>query len=807
MLSSRGAVTLLIDGVVWLDAASIELLAAANRKGTASLLVVGAVNERDLRDGSGKLRPAGAVCESHTTAANVWALRLGRLGREEVTDMTSSIMPGMPDLQELDRALYDSSRGNPLFHEMLLRLAAMHGEVSGSGQSLTVSFPWDAPPRVLDEAIDAVLRRLPTEVAEAAAAVAAAGGPVSVAAIADALGRTAAEAAGLVDSLLELGLLRAGTGSRAGVAPSSARLAERMLTLVQPDFLDAAHTTYADRAARAAEAGLASTAEEAYHRLLASDKTAAARAMRAAGEESLALWQPASGDASEEAATPEPGDETGERRAQRTRGRRSLTSRIARFDKHQGARGDATAEAEASDSARPPAEIGLEAQSSARYMLDTLGPERLLDVPGIPPGSEAIRLGDETAGRRVLVALDRLLDIDERPTAAAVIWRLLAGFEVESPDGRLRLAKFMEDLEPRIWRVRLVEAFKALENTLVGELTRKGAATGPEAEAEAEALGFLAGSAARALREFLRAGQYSRVEKLGRVLARLDTPAAKEALSRLERTDFFDLLVSDLASESAERSNNALAALIPIAGVVEHRLVDFVRTAGDYRLRRLAAEALAGAGAHGGVSAIAQLGPAAPDDEYERIVSVIDGLGLAPEVAEDEIVHAMNHASEGVRRAAISVACRIPSLSPLGILQRGIDEGGPLGARRALQAIGEIRLAEALPIVRKQILDSMDAEVISAGARAVGRMATDPDVPQLAAVKLLGAALDRFGDLPDKDAAENAAVTTLWGLGQYSIPEGRQIVEGAASHPSHKVSTFAAQMLKRTGEGAEQDRQ
>jgi hypothetical protein len=297
------------------------------------------------------------------------------------------------------------------------------------------------------------------------------------------------------------------------------------------------------------------------------------------------------------------------------------------------------------------------------------------------------------------------------------------------------------------------------------------------------------------MRAFLRAGQYSRIEHLGRVLMRLRSPAGKAALEHLSRTDFFDLLLSDLAADSPERSDGALAALEAVAEPAQDRLVDVVRTAADYRLRHLAAEAL-GKSPGGGVRAVAALGPTTPEEEYENVVSVIDALGLEPELAEEEIVLAINHASERVRRSAVTVAYRMPESSGLGIIQRAINEGGTLGALRALHAIGELRLVEAMPIVQRQLVDTQDAAVVDAGSRALGRLAHDADTPRLRVVRLLGRVLERLPSLSDKEEAERAALTAVWALSQYDLPEAKALVERASSYPSTRVVASAGKALE-----------
>jgi hypothetical protein len=316
-------------------------------------------------------------------------------------------------------------------------------------------------------------------------------------------------------------------------------------------------------------------------------------------------------------------------------------------------------------------------------------------------------------------------------------------------------------------------------------------------------LDLLAQAAARSVHAFLLAGQYSRIEHLGRRLMRLESGAGKAALAHLARTDFFDMLMSDLESDSVERSHGALAALAPIAEPVQDRLVDVIRTSGDYRLRHLAARALSSVRPGGGVRAIAQIMEDMPEQEYEQIISVVDALGLDQEVAEGEIVAALNYPSERVRRAAVSVAYRLPSSSALGILQRAIDEGGALGGVRTLHAIGELRLVPALPIVHKQLVDSRDPEVIRAGARALGRMATDPDVPALRAVKLLASVLERLPSLADDDEAEHAAMAAVWALEQYGLPEATGAIEAAKSYPSVKVAACVAKALARRARGAD----
>jgi len=444
--------------------------------------------------------------------------------------------------------------------------------------------------------------------------------------------------------------------------------------------------------------------------------------------------------------------------------------------------------------ATPPTGAQVAETQPSRPELDALGPEEILDVEGIPPGGGPIRIGDEGHARHVLAALDDLLERNERATASAVIWRVFAAFEVEDGDGRKRLARLLSEIEQRIWRTMVVEAYKALEDTLDREIKR---------EEDPETLDLLAQSAARAVHAFLLAGQYSRIARLGRRLTRLESGAGKVALGHLARTDFFDLLMSDLASESTERSLGALEALEPVGSAVQDRLADVVRTSPDYRLRHLAAKALCSSGSGGGVRAIAQIMDDMPEEEYENIISVVDALGLELDIAEDEIVAALNYPSERVRRAAVSVAYRMPSASALGILQHAIDDGGALGGVRTLHAIGELRLVAALPIVHKQLVDSRDPEVIRAGARALGRMAADPDVPALRAVKLLGKVLERLPTVSKDEEGEHAALATVWALGQYSLPEARESIGSAKGYPSVKVAAAAAKELASgPGDGA-----
>jgi hypothetical protein len=420
------------------------------------------------------------------------------------------------------------------------------------------------------------------------------------------------------------------------------------------------------------------------------------------------------------------------------------------------------------------------------------GPEGVLEVEGIPPGSDPVPVADEETAATVAQALDRLLEENERPTAAAILWRVLASFEAEKGARRRELALFLDGIEARVFRAGLVEGYRALEHTVSKSMRD---------EKDEEALALLAVSAARSMYGFLRAGEFARVARLGRELAGLAGPAGQKGLDHLARTDFFDILTADLASESPERSSAAVEAARALAPALRERLVDLVRTSDDYRLRRLAADALSELGEEGGVSVIAHLGPATPDEEYERIVSVVDALPLPAGAAEEEIVGAINHAAVLVRRAAVAVAHRLPGSSALGVIQRAINEGGTLGAVRTLEAIGELRLVEAFPVVRKQLVDSRDAGVVGSGARAIGRMAGSPDADDLRAVRLLEKALERLPGFADREEAEKAALTTLWALGQYSIPEADGIVEKARRYPSQKVANFAAKMLERRAQG------
>ena len=79
----------------------------------------------------------------------------------------------------------------------------------------------------------------------------------------------------------------------------------------------------------------------------------------------------------------------------------------------------------------------------------------------------------------------------------------------------------------------------------------------------------------------------------------------------------------------------------------------------------------------------------------------------------------------------------------------------------------------------------------------MGRLATEEDIPSLRIVRLLGGVLDRLPGFADSEEAELAALTALWALSQYTIPEARSAIESAASYPSGKVAAFAANVLQR----------
>jgi len=866
---------LLLDEVTWLDAASLTVLRRAADEKALGLVVVGAFNERSARDGGGRLRPAAALFQARGSASNVWETRLRKLGPADAARMVSGILPGRPEDDALDKALFGVTGGNPLFLEGLLRRLAIHRQVTGRGEAVALALDPAQVPRTLDAVLDETIAVLPGELAHAAMAAAAAGGPVGPAELADALGLPVAECQGSVDWLLRLKLFETSSPSGQAVSPASTRIAERIIAHAENDFLELVHAAYAEGAAAAGR-----PAEEAYHLGFTADAEAAERALARAQEEALDAWSetdharevpsPSSTSAAGPQLTPstpvtpatpaeagegaawrppapdsggEPlkGDPSGPTDAPPSAPRSARSKGItARFEASvqspqtdgspppspgtpppetstptptptpasssssstsssrgspvvgdKGPTGPA-GEAPPPREATPPTGAQVAQAQPPRLELDALGPEEILDVKGIAPGGGPIRITDEDHAKQVIEALDDLLERNERATASAVIWRIFSAFEVEGKDGRKRLARLLSEIEPRIWRTMVMEAYKALEDTLDREIKR---------EEDPETLDLLAQSAARAVHAFLLAGQYTRIARLGRRLMRLESGVGKVALGHLARTDFFDLLMSDLASESTERSLGALAALEPVGVAVQDRLADVVRTSPDYRLRHLAAKALCSSGSGGGVRAIAQIMDDMPEEEYQNVISVVDALGLEREIAEDEIVAALNYPSERVRRAAVSVAYRMPSASALGILQHAIDDGGALGGVRTLHAIGELRLVAALPIVHKQLVDSRDPAVIRAGARALGRMATDPDCPALRAVKLLAKVLERLPTVSDDEEGEHAALAAVWALGQYSLPEARESIESAKGYPSVKVAAAVAKELASGSEG------
>jgi len=955
-----GPLCVFFDEANWLDAASMELLSYAGQRSKAGILVCAVLNDLELLDAHGQLRPAPALWEARSKHAGLWELRLGRLSLSDSGGMTSSILVGRQQSPEFDRAVYGACAGNPLFHESALRSLAIAGAIRSSARGWQAEVPAGALPRTLDALLDATCSPLPTDMIEAGAAIAAAASPVGADVLSLALGCSESEAVGYIDELTHLRLVkRAGPGTTR-VVPATTRVGERMAALVGEDFLEVAHVAYADHAARLRGAGLSTHAVEAYHRGRTLDEPASESAAEAAAAEYATLFSAAERPqetVSPADARPKPSPEqlsvrgqaaladlvvtlSGAIRAARespdldpislpstdeflealsrviddievltittkdggllVNGRPAGTGgieeafvadalarsgamsvSIARSARNEeiapvlhglsqgrppdwarilddrniqtiavGGEGLAAAPEpqpserkpstrrfvpfEAPEQAGPPEEpltrpSPPEPEPAApttsappaptasppppdeggRPVLDSLEPAKILDVEGIPPGGDPIRVGDDEAAGKVLDALDDLLDRNERSTAAAICWRVFAGFELATGAEMTYLAAFLERLEPRVWRTRLTETHKALESILVTRLRN---------ERDREPLLLVARSAARSTHAFLLAQQYGGAERLSRVVVRLAADesdrhdprptgdleeATRVACEVLASTDFHELLMADLASETPARSQGAASVLRQVAGTNASRLVDTLRMEGDYRIRRAVGEAL-GASEGGGVPVIAQLDPTMPPQEYANIISIVDVLGLEPSVAEEVVVEAINHTSDAVRREAVSVAYRLPSSSALGVLQRSVNAGGTLGALRTLQAIGELRLAEALPIIQKQLMDSQDAAVIEAGCRAMGRMAGDSEIPSLRVVRLLGGALEKLPTFADKDEAERAALTALWSLGQYSIPEAQGIISSAQTYPSAKVAAFAASVLSRRAEGTEQ---
>lgn len=773
-MARGGAAVLLFDSANWLDRASLELFDAASKERKFGLLICCAINDHELHDDAGRPRPITELCQMRKDLPNLWELRLRRLSFEEAAVMTTAILGDVPKAEDFERALYGLSAGNPLYQEAILRLMAMRMRAGGSaGREISLAGP--AIPRTLDATLDTTLAELGTDISEAAAAIAAAGRPVSAGELALAIGRTEGEAVYFIDELVRLRLAEEYPPGSELFVLSSTRFGERALEASPDDFLEVVHTFYATSAEGK------DPAEEAYHRRFTSDASALERAESECLRATSIFW--GSPELMQERPAPSPSQEA---KAGLPRQAGASSRRILRFDAE-------SPQPQPSSPAQTEGDSG-KAQAQPPQAPELPSPDRILQVEGIPPGSDPIRLSDAEAAKKLLAALDRLIDDNERPSAAAAIWRVLAAFEIEKGDSRKRLIELLEELEKRIWQIALPEAFKPLEDTLARELRR---------EKDGNLLAMLARSTARAMYAFLRAGEFTRVERLGRILSWLGaeggTPersaACAEGFSLLAKTDFYELIMSDLASESPERIEKALAVLKQISRPVRDRLVDTIRTSDDYRVRRAAAEALAASGEEGGIAAIALLGPTLPDEEYERIISVVDALGLQAEHVEEEVIQAINHASERVRRAGVSVASRLSSSSTIGILQSAINAGGSLGALRAMEAVAELRLVDAFPVVQKQLVDSQDAAVLEAAARAIGRMATSPDTPALRAVRLLGTTLNRMAELPDKEEAERATITTLWAISQYRIPEAREILESAKSHASVKIAAFAARLL------------
>ena len=199
-LAAGRAVVLALDDVHWADDASVELLSALLRRGAPG----GVVLALAFRTGQAPRRLASEIARA-AREGRLDQLDLGVLGRADAT-------PLLGDVPAVDRLrLYEESGGNPFYLEQLVRGVRRRG---GNGDGAVVTEA---------RTVDAVEAGVPPEVAAAIAeefeiltpeghalleAAAVAGEPFELEVVAAIVDRPEREVLGLLDELLEVGLVR-----------------------------------------------------------------------------------------------------------------------------------------------------------------------------------------------------------------------------------------------------------------------------------------------------------------------------------------------------------------------------------------------------------------------------------------------------------------------------------------------------------------------------------------------------------------------------------------------------------------------
>ena len=445
--------------------------------------------------------------------------------------------------------------------------------------------------------------------------------------------------------------------------------------------------------------------------------------------------------------------------------------------RNEDAPDDATLEDEA-DTAEP-----LAALTDGRSAPPDLTP---FDLDGLPEGNGPFVLDEELAGYAASL-VDYLIYNNERDAAAGVIWRVLAGYEGGNVHERLRVLHFLDALGELLESLSQDRVYRVLESFLCRVV---------EHEQSADLLSPIGTCAGRVMELFLRLGAHASVEHVGRVAADAGGALLQSAAERLNGSDFYDLLFSDLTSGDGARQQKAVQVLRPWAPHCRQRLIDLIRRADDYRLRRAAARVLADGVHDAGDELKRLLGPVTSIDEYTRVLEVLDSF---PVDLQSCVMEGLHHPAQRVRHAAVSLARRLPPGEGDRLLRRAVFETPGDVAAAVLTAIGEANPSETTELVRQAVAERDDPPVLQAACTALGRMAPHLHGDSETVVRTIAGAVGGCMDRAEDEGVADAMLAAIWALTQFPDADVDVPLRAALEFPNERVKAYAQQVVDARG--------
>lgn len=288
-MASGRVLVICLDEAAFIDAASLELLAALAREKWVRLAALLAFSEGDLVNAEGRRRPSGECVLCAEEIPYISTLTLRNLDAPDVTNMISAILPGRPLIASFDRALFALTGGNPLFVEHALQAFIARGVIERREGAFVFNELRDEDiPATLDELLAWQIERLDGETREVLSRAAAADVEVSIDLLKNLTGRSEGEILEIVERLRRSTLAKMQSGGRLRVAGARVRAVSRE-KLDREDQAEI-HRRLAEEASGADAAFDASLARLAFHYSRTGNKSKAQEYLRLARESARKIF-------------------------------------------------------------------------------------------------------------------------------------------------------------------------------------------------------------------------------------------------------------------------------------------------------------------------------------------------------------------------------------------------------------------------------------------------------------------------------------------------------------------------------------